>query len=142
MAKSWTQGYDGEWRRDPPREKRGDNGMCFQLTDKIYDERGRELASRSPWRFLDACRTPAERQAAIYRHQHKSVRSHFEVQDRAEAYAAQIPEIIDLWCEDKDRTVEIIADLKTGNGDYFMRGAAIGLLAGVAAMFAFIALTH
>jgi hypothetical protein len=72
--------------------------MCFQLSKDLYDEdtekmlmideHGRELVSFSPWRFLDKCRTPAERQAAIYRHQHKSRASHFEVQDRAELHAA------------------------------------------------------
>jgi hypothetical protein len=109
---------------------------------RILDENGRELVSRSPWVFLDRCATPAERQAAIYRHQHKTRDAHFRDQDRAEELSAAY-----AWV-DKDREFwrreahnwrfQGLADA----GRAFMRGAALGLLGTVALVATIVGLFH
>jgi hypothetical protein len=118
-----------------PQKARGDV-MCFQLSKDLYDEdtekmlmideHGRELASRSPWRFLDECKAPAERQAAIYRHQHKIRASHFADQDRAEIAATYARELFEQNRQASWDLSTMARDMVLRADNAFCQGAAIG----------------
>jgi hypothetical protein len=97
----------------------------------MFDEQGRELASRSPWAFLDRCETPAERQAAIYRHQHKSRASHFADQDRAEAHADRAR----LWRESCQRVEEeAVTERRWALESGRVEGAIVAVVVTIAAL--------